>query len=642
MSDDGEHPRDELPSGVRASRATGRLVGGRYRLTERVGSGGMGTVWRAVDELVDREVAVKQPKLPGDPYGSHDLNGPHGLDGPHGPYGPGCSGSPGGPGDPEQDARRRAANRLYREARAAARVDHPSAVTIHDVVVEDGAPWIVMELVRGESLHEVLRRGALTPVEAARVGIAVVGALHAAHGVGIVHRDVKPANVLLGPHGQVVLTDFGIAHVQGEESLTVTGEFVGSLECVAPERMAGPGAAGPPSDLWSLGVLLYAAVEGWSPFRRTTLESTLAAILAAEPPAPERAGPLAPLLVRLLAKDPALRPDAEETAGFLKEVAEGRTPDLRTPSGLRESSEDVGTRTLRLGEKPQDAAGPQQRRPQNVRGEEPESARGARPEAVQGARPEAVHSARPENLRGEESENALGEKPDDAPDTEVGPVGAVRPRRRSRAGRLVALAAVGLLLTAGGAWAGVALDTGGGVTEVAEPTVGWVDARVESPSTDPTSGTTAGTRWVAHREEAMDAVLALPVPYERIRAEGGDDEQPRAVTYEGEEVVRVRLTQWDEAPASPMEQAKDSTDIVAGDVKSTANYTTTSFHDQEAVLADTTHYLDGTPTRVLELIVRTDDDRMYELRVDMPKGTADEKKGTAVFKGARERLEIGP
>ncbi|WP_143674763.1 serine/threonine-protein kinase, partial [Streptomyces caniscabiei] len=202
MSDDGEHPHGELPSGGRASRATGtgRLVGGRYRLAERVGSGGMGTVWRAVDELVDREVAVKQPRLPGDTHGS---------DSPHGPGSPGSPDGPDGPGGPEHDARRRAANRLYREARAAARVDHPSAVTIHDVVVEDGAPWIVMELVRGESLHEVLKRGALSPVESARIGLAVVGALHAAHAVGIVHRDVKPANVLLGPHGQVVLTDFG-------------------------------------------------------------------------------------------------------------------------------------------------------------------------------------------------------------------------------------------------------------------------------------------------------------------------------------------------------------------------------------------------------------------------------------------------
>ncbi|GKQ34359.1 serine/threonine-protein kinase, partial [Streptomyces sp. A012304] len=283
----------------------GRTVGGRYRLLERIGSGGMGTVWRAHDELVDREVAVKEPRLPG---------------------------------KPEDEEHRRAAHRLYREARAAARVEHPSAVSIHDVVVEeetagpDGLPWIVMELVRGESLHEVLRRGPLDPAEAARVGHAVLGALRAAHAVGIVHRDVKPANVLLGPHGRVVLTDFGIAHVQGEESLTAAGEFVGSLEFVAPERMSGRGA-GPASDLWSLGVLLYAAVEGWSPFRRTTPESTLAAILAADPPEPKQAGRLGPLLVRLLARDPDRRPGAAEVAAALEAVAEGRPAPTAAVAG---------------------------------------------------------------------------------------------------------------------------------------------------------------------------------------------------------------------------------------------------------------------------------------------------------------------
>ncbi len=180
MSEVGEQVRD------------GRLVGGRYRLLERIGSGGMGTVWRAFDELVDREVAVKQPRLPG---------------------------------DPADEEFQRASHRLYREARAAARVDHPSAVAIHDVVIEDELPWIVMELVRGESLHELLGRGPVAPAEAARIGRAVLGALCAAHSVGIVHRDVKPANVLLGPHDRVVLTDFGIAHIQGEESLTASGEF---------------------------------------------------------------------------------------------------------------------------------------------------------------------------------------------------------------------------------------------------------------------------------------------------------------------------------------------------------------------------------------------------------------------------------
>ncbi|NUR04533.1 MAG: serine/threonine protein kinase, partial [Streptomyces sp.] len=303
----------------------GRLLGGRYRLTERIGSGGMGTVWQAYDELVERDVAVKQPQLPG---------------------------------DPEDEHHRRAAHRLYREARAAARVDHPAAVSIHDVVVEeDGLPWIVMELIRGESLHEVLRRGPVEASEAARIGLAVLGALDAAHAVGIVHRDVKPANVLLGAHGRVVLTDFGIAHVQGEESLTVSGEFVGSLEFVAPERMSGRGA-GPASDLWSLGVLLYAAVEGVSPFRRTTVESTLAAVIASEAPEPKQAGPLGPLIARLLVKDPDQRPGAKETGVVLEAVAEGwPVPQAEAgaavaqdTAGLREFCDDTGT--VRLGPAP--------------------------------------------------------------------------------------------------------------------------------------------------------------------------------------------------------------------------------------------------------------------------------------------------
>ncbi|WP_143645860.1 serine/threonine-protein kinase, partial [Streptomyces swartbergensis] len=331
--------------------AQSRSVGGRYRLIERIGSGGMGTVWRAYDELVQRDVAVKQPRLPG---------------------------------DPEDESHRRAAHRLYREARAAARVDHPAAVTIHDVVVEperqpdardgridrhrpvgrdgltavdaalDGLPWIVMELVQGESLHEVLRRGPVDPREAARIGLAVLGALRAAHAVGIVHRDVKPANVLLGPHRRVVLTDFGIAHVQGEESLTAGGEFVGSLEFVAPERMSGR-IAGPASDLWSLGVLLYAAVEGAPPFRRTTPQATLAAILAAEPPEPKQAGPLGPLIARLLVPDPDQRPDAEEVATALAAAAGQWPAPEEIPKATQQAAdvrvsaqEDAGT--LRLAD----------------------------------------------------------------------------------------------------------------------------------------------------------------------------------------------------------------------------------------------------------------------------------------------------
>ncbi|MFE6523074.1 serine/threonine-protein kinase [Streptomyces sp. NPDC057794] len=305
-----------------AKAVQGRLVGGRYRLVERIGSGGSGTVWRAHDESAQREVAVKQPRLPG---------------------------------APQDEEHRRAAHRLHREARAAARVDHPAAVTILDVVVEpeqpgerprplgpdeldatellDGLPWIVMELVPGESLHDTLRRGPLDPREAARIGLDLLGALRAAHAVGIVHRDVTPANVLLGPHRRVVLTDFGIAPAHGDETPTARGERAATPRLVAPERLSGR-IAGPASDLWSLGVLLYAAVEGSAPFRPTGSGESLAAILAAEPPEPHRAGPLGPLLARLLVPDPERRPDAEEVAKELEAVAAPAAPVAAVPPAV--------------------------------------------------------------------------------------------------------------------------------------------------------------------------------------------------------------------------------------------------------------------------------------------------------------------
>ncbi|GAA2576860.1 serine/threonine-protein kinase [Streptomyces sp. NPDC006349] len=224
----------------------GRLVGGRYRLLRRVGSGAAGTVWHGLDEAEDREVAVRRPRLPG---------------------------------DPADDGHRRAAHRLHHEARAAARVDHPAAVRVHDVVVAedgpDGPPWIVMEWVPGESLDETLRRGPLGSPEAARVGLAVLGALRAAHRVGIVHRAVRPANVLLGPHGRVVLTGFGTGRPPGQEPLR---------------------GAGPAADLRSLGVLLRTAVGD--------AEATT--------------GPLGPLTDRLLVPDTAARPDAGEVARLLE------------------------------------------------------------------------------------------------------------------------------------------------------------------------------------------------------------------------------------------------------------------------------------------------------------------------------------
>ncbi|GHH78716.1 protein kinase [Streptomyces sulfonofaciens] len=278
----------DSPSPSAPAPAGGPLIGGRYQLLSRLGHGGMGTVWHARDVVVDREVAIKEPRLPAELH---------------------------------EAERRTAYERMQREARAAARIDHPSVVTVHDVVVEDGRPWVVMELVRGQSLGARLQEGTLDPREAARIGLAVVGALRAAHDAGVLHRDVKPENILLGRGDRVVLTDFGIAQVEGEQRLTETGAFVGSPEFISPERVLGQ-RPGPAADLWSLGVVLYAAVEGMSPFRRSHTPATLQAVLSAEPQAPARAaGPLAMVIMQLLRKDPMARPPAAEVRQALDAVA---------------------------------------------------------------------------------------------------------------------------------------------------------------------------------------------------------------------------------------------------------------------------------------------------------------------------------
>ena len=274
-----------------------RLIAGRYRLMTPLGEGGMGTVWRARDEVLHREVAVKEVRAPA--------------------------------GLAASDIERMYA-RLEREAWAAARVANRNVVTVYDVAMEDGRPWIVMELVRGVSLADLLdAEGPLEPARAAHIGAEVLSALRAAHEAGVLHRDVKPANVLMSNDGRVVLTDFGIATVEGTSALTMTGEVIGSPEFLAPERALGR-TPGPESDLWSLGVLLYAAVEGNSPFRHDTPLSTLRAIVDEELPPPHRAGPLAQVIEGLLRKDPAERLPADRAEQDLRLVAAGGSPRAQT------------------------------------------------------------------------------------------------------------------------------------------------------------------------------------------------------------------------------------------------------------------------------------------------------------------------
>ncbi|GGZ57788.1 serine/threonine-protein kinase [Streptomyces bluensis] len=287
-------PAQMEPRPPRQDPGAGRLIAGRYRLLAKLGHGGMGTVWRAKDETVDREVAVKEPRVP-----DHL---------------------------PDRE-RSKAFERMRREARAAARLDHPAVVNVHDVAVVDGQPWIVMELVQGRSLGAVLQEGTLGVRDAAKIGLEVLGALEAAHAAGILHRDVKPDNVLLGRHDRVVLTDFGIAQIEGETNLTDTGSFVGSPEYIAPERVLGQ-RPGPASDLWSLGVVLYAATEGVSPFRRTNTPATLQSVLNSTPAAPASAqGPLAEVINGLLNKDSARRPTADRVRALLEEAARPPAPE---------------------------------------------------------------------------------------------------------------------------------------------------------------------------------------------------------------------------------------------------------------------------------------------------------------------------
>ncbi|MFJ3722246.1 serine/threonine-protein kinase [Streptomyces sp. NPDC090045] len=271
----------------------GAVLAGRYRLVEPIGRGGMGKVWRAHDELLHRTVAVKE--LTAGLYVSQaDRDVMHA--------------------------------RTQKEARAAARIQHPAVVVVHDVLEHDDRPWIVMEYIDGPSLAEAAKAaGRIEPREAARIGLHVLGALRAAHAVGVLHRDVKPGNVLLAKDGRVLLTDFGIAAIEGDSSITRTGEIVGSIDYLAPERVTG-GIPDPSSDLWSLGATLYTAVEARSPFRRTSPISSLQAVVNDEPPALRQAEALGPVITALLRKDPMERPSAAEAERMLLEAMEGREP----------------------------------------------------------------------------------------------------------------------------------------------------------------------------------------------------------------------------------------------------------------------------------------------------------------------------
>ncbi|MDN3351867.1 serine/threonine-protein kinase [Actinomadura sp. DC4] len=288
----------------------GSVLGRRYRLLSQVGRGGMGRVWHAHDDLLHRDVAVKEVIFP-----------------------PGLTASD----------REVLYERTLREARSAARLTHPGIVTVHDVVEEDGRPWIVMEFVRAPSLQEVIDgEGRLPVTRVADIGVQMLAALRVAHASGVLHRDVKPANVLLDSRAdgstRVVITDFGIARIDGDATLTQTGLVLGSPAYIAPERARGDGAS-PASDLWALGATLYAACEGRSPHDRVEAMAALTAVLNEEPDPPRYAGPLGPLMMGLLVKDPAQRVTADQAAADLARAARGEVPAPAT--GPAETWHDI-------------------------------------------------------------------------------------------------------------------------------------------------------------------------------------------------------------------------------------------------------------------------------------------------------------
>ncbi|MFG3284586.1 protein kinase [Streptomyces sp. NPDC048111] len=306
---------------VAAAGGEGRLLAGRYRLGGVLGRGGMGTVWRAVDETLGRTVAVKELRFPS---------------------------------SIDEDEKRRLITRTLREAKAIARIRNTAAITVYDVVDEDDRPWIVMELVEGKSLAEVVREdGTLTPRRAAEVGLAILDVLRSAHREGILHRDVKPSNVLIAEDGRVVLTDFGIAQVEGDPSITSTGMLVGAPSYISPERARGH-KPGPAADLWSLGGLLYASVEGVPPYDKGSAIATLTAVMTEPVDPPKNAGPLLEQVIYgLLAKDPAQRLDNSAARKLLTGVL--NAPEHNEPAPQPVSSE--ATRVVPLPPLPREPKG---------------------------------------------------------------------------------------------------------------------------------------------------------------------------------------------------------------------------------------------------------------------------------------------
>ena len=544
--------------------AADRLVADRYALRARLGRGGMGVVWRAHDAVLGREVAIKEVVFP--------------------------------PAMPEEE-RRPAQARVMREARAAARLNHPGAVTLYDVVQDHGATFIVMELVDAPTLADLVRdRGPLPVERVAEIGAQVASALEAAHQAGIVHRDVKPGNVMVGERGTAKLADFGIASLQGDPQLTSTGLVIGSPAYMAPEQARGE-ESGPPVDFWALGATMFYAVEGEPPFDRGTSIATLAAVVNDPPRHPRLAGPLAPLLSALLSKDPDARPSGPQLRAELGRLAR------RPPPPTEVLPANGPGRTVQL---PPDAppAGPVD----NPEQPPPPSAtlplRGAsQPEAGLPPAPPPGPEAGPSPAAPafEPAPQRAGSGPAAAPDPASGhgaedraagpsrpllpPAPLVRRRGRGRAAAVVALLAV---LAAAAVLVAVNLRSGGGGEPAAAPrttTAGGgtgstrpatsttkAPAATAAPTTQAAGGLPAG--WTEFTNQRGASRVGVP-PGFRARTR----EKFNATVIEEQGGARRLITVRSQNPSAPLPQA--SRDYRAGAPERFKDYREVSYREDQ-------------------------------------------------------------
>jgi len=544
-----------------ATPAPDRIVADRYALKAPLGRGGMGVVWHAHDTVLGRAVAVKEVVLP--------------------------------PTLPDEE-RRAAHARVLREARAAARLNHPGAVTIYDVVQDQGHPFIVMELVPASTLADLVRtEGPLPPGRVAEIGGQLAATLEAAHRVGIVHRDVKPGNVMVAEDGGVKLADFGVASLQGDPQLTATGLVLGSPAYMAPEQAAGE-PSGPPADFWALGATMFFAVEGAPPFDKGTSIATLAAVVNEDPRPMLRAGPLAPVVGALLAKDPADRPSGPRLRAQLEPLA-GAAPLSATKvlPAHRDEPEPPASTTVPLPATPR-AATPAAPEPAEATTAPapvpagppapPETA--AAPVPVPAGPPAPPEpAAAPAVERAAESTGAPApeagpDAPEPRPSAGPAPVDAgpgfgvrlpppagrpafdpaggprplppVAPPRQPGGGRLLGVVALLALVVLAGvlvAWAVIALRSDGGGRAAPGTTRGGATATTQAPAANGAAGQLPAG-WTSFANRRGNDVVGVP-PGWRARAR----ESSNAVVVEEPDGARRVFTVRSTNPANPLPQA---------------------------------------------------------------------------------------